>query len=698
MVNEPAAQRRVLTDVPAARRLQLLVVEDQPMNQRLICLQLEQLGGFDVVVSSNGASALALWEGGGVDIILTDCNMPVMDGFELTRTIRKLEAERGTRTPIIALTASAMQEDIERCTAAGMDSCLTKPVSIPQLADALDPWRRARGTPKTRPRRRVATGATRRMDYLRAIQAMLGSTEPTDAEPLLLDFTSNTRAGMKEAAAAFERGDLEQVGRVMHRLSPSMKLVGAAALGSHAQNLETAARRGERGVANGLWAAVRDAWAAVEHDLSMAAGPTAATRVGTKTRGPGGERLATDGESDWQSELKVLVIDDDVFMRRFLRDLLGTFDIDQVQIAQDGRMALQLLSGGREDFDLVLCDLAMPGMDGVELIRHLAELRFGGSIILMSAAGSRVLNSVEGLAIQHGLTIAGSLVKPFEASALKEILRRRPAVSNRRTTQTQVAPVDASELRQALENGELTIHLQPKVYADNLEVAGVEVLARWFRRDGSPVPPSVFVRVAEANGLADLLFDKVLSMALGAAARMGQAGHGGLKVAINVSAVSLARLEIAALILDRVAEFGVPSTNLVFEVTETGVVRDLKVALDVLARLRLQGIGLSIDDFGTGYSSIDLLRRVPFTELKIDRSFVANGLRDPSARHLIASSVSMAHGLGMRVVAEGVETEGELGLVRELGCDEIQGYLVARPMDESSLLRWFALRGASAAG
>lgn len=695
--HEPAPQRRGLADAQAARQTQILVVEDQPMNQRLICLQLEQLGGFDVVVSSNGATALELWEGGGVDIILTDCNMPVMDGYELARTIRKREAAAGTRIPIIALTASAMVEDIERCEAAGMESCLTKPVSIAQLAAALDAWRKTRTAPATRPRRRVATGATRRMDYLRAIQAMLGSDDPTDAEPLLLDFTNNTRAGMEEAAAAFERGDLEQVGHIMHRLSPSMKLVGAAALGSHAQNLEAAARRGERRVAQVVWASVKDAWAAVELDLSLPIRTAVATRADAKARGPSDQRLQTDSESEWQSELNVLVIDDDVFMRRFLRDLLRTFGIDRVQIAQDGRMALELLKDAG-DFDLVLCDLAMPGMDGVELIRHLAELRFGGSIILMSAAGARVLNSVEGLAIQHGLIIAGSLVKPFEASALREIVKRRPAVGNRRTTQTQVAPVDANELRQALENGELTIHLQPKVSADTLEVVGVEVLARWFRRDGTAVPPSVFVRVAEANGLADLLFDKVLSLSLSAASHMGKAGLGGLKMAINVSAVSLARLEIAELILDRIAEFGVPSRNLVFEVTETSVVRDLKVALDVLARLRLHGIGLSIDDFGTGYSSIDLLRRVPFTELKIDRSFVANGLRDPSARHLIASSVSMAHGLGMRVVAEGVETEGELGLVRELGCDEVQGYLVARPMDETSLMRWFALREANATG
>ncbi|HRE91711.1 MAG TPA: EAL domain-containing protein [Myxococcota bacterium] len=197
--------------------------------------------------------------------------------------------------------------------------------------------------------------------------------------------------------------------------------------------------------------------------------------------------------------------------------------------------------------------------------------------------------------------------------------------------------------------------------------------------------------MAEHHGLSDLLFEAILDQTLATARRLNH-HHPTLRFAVNVSARSLVKAETFEVVRGRLERAGLSPSRLILEVTETGLVQDMKVALSVLNRLRLLGVGLSIDDFGTGYSSIDLLRRAPFDELKIDRSFVANGVRDPSARHIIASSVSMARGLGLRVVAEGVENRDELALVRSLGCDELQGYLIARPMPEASLER-LLLRG-----
>jgi EAL domain-containing protein (putative c-di-GMP-specific phosphodiesterase class I) len=137
-------------------------------------------------------------------------------------------------------------------------------------------------------------------------------------------------------------------------------------------------------------------------------------------------------------------------------------------------------------------------------------------------------------------------------------------------------------------------------------------------------------------------------------------------------------------------EAGIQPRDLVLEVTETGVMEDLTTALDVLTRLRLKGFGLSIDDFGIGYSSFEQLGRIPFTEMKLDRSFVNKGQQDPAARAILESSMGMAQKLGLVTVAEGVETVGELALVRELGCDNVQGYLVAKPMPLDALLTWLA--------
>jgi EAL domain-containing protein (putative c-di-GMP-specific phosphodiesterase class I) len=260
---------------------------------------------------------------------------------------------------------------------------------------------------------------------------------------------------------------------------------------------------------------------------------------------------------------------------------------------------------------------------------------------------------------------------------------KRPSTG---TTEIGAMPLTALDVEEAIRSGEIGIYFQPKVDAQSLDLIGVEVLARWFHDDGSQTQPHAFVRVCEQYGLSDLLFDAVLDQTVAAARRLTHLNPS-LKFAVNVSARSLVRAETFELVRARLERAGLAPSRIILEVTETGLVQDLKVALGVLNRLRLHGIGLSIDDFGTGYSSIDLLRRAPFDELKVDRSFIANGVRDPAARHIIGSSVNLARGLGLRVVAEGVETREELALVRALGCDEVQGYLVARPMPEASLER-----------
>jgi len=137
---------------------------------------------------------------------------------------------------------------------------------------------------------------------------------------------------------------------------------------------------------------------------------------------------------------------------------------------------------------------------------------------------------------------------------------------------------------------------------------------------------------------------------------------------------------------------GLTPADIMLEVTETGVTKDIAVALDVLTRLRLKGFGLSIDDFGIGYSSFEQLGRIPFTEMKLDRSFVQRGGRDAAARAILESSLAMARKLELTTVAEGVETEAELALMRELGCDDVQGHLIARPMPCGDLIQWLRQR------
>lgn len=674
---------------PSAPRI--LIAEDQPMNQRLLKLQLEQVGNFELTLVANGLEALRLLANADFDILLTDCNMPHIDGYRLTELVREQESHFGGHLPIVAITASALEEDLQRCLSAGMDACLSKPLSVGALADAVSRWQAAGP--------RSAASRPRREGYLLALGSMVGELGREALENLLDDFMISTMDLIEEARRHLANDAPELLSQVMHKVKPTAALVGAKALAAVAELIERAGKRNDLPLQKEVWPALEALWQRVTSDLATTSVPVPISD---------GDHHAVPLD-DGLSELRALVIDDDPFTTRYVANMLSELGVARVAIAEDGASALQRMQTDN-NVDVVLCDLAMPGMDGVELLRHLAESKLKASFIFMSGAGERVLESVEALARQHGFNVLGTIKKPVGREVLATLLRRhRPAASRRMARvlpQTSIGAtsarpatpggnnrepvrVTAEEVAQALALREITVHLQPKVRADSLQPIGVEALARWFRADGSFISPGVFVPIIESQGLQDTLFDLVLEQSLDVSRRLTERGYP-LKISVNVSALSLERLEFVERVLDRTRRSGVDPHRLVLEVTETGLVRDQRVALDVLTRLRLHGIELSIDDFGTGYSSIDLLRRVPFTELKVDRSFIMTCVRDQSARHIISSSVGLARGLGMMVVAEGVETATELATVRELGCDEIQGYFTGRPMAESALLLWLA--------
>jgi len=249
-------------------------------------------------------------------------------------------------------------------------------------------------------------------------------------------------------------------------------------------------------------------------------------------------------------------------------------------------------------------------------------------------------------------------------------------------------PVVSSEaIRGAMAANEFSIWFQPKVDATSLRAVGMEALARWQLPGGKFIPPDSFISVAENEGLIGELSRLLVTISLTEAAKLFTAGHP-LKVAINLSGTWLNDLSLPDFILTKTTAVGLTAADVILEVTETGVMEDLTTALDVLSRLRLKGFGLSIDDFGIGYSSFEQLGRIPFTEMKLDRSFVSKGVEDAASRAILESSMDMAHKLNLATVAEGVETELDLKLVRSLGCDLVQGYLIAKPMPVKDLIVW----------
>ena len=392
------------------------------------------------------------------------------------------------------------------------------------------------------------------------------------------------------------------------------------------------------------------------------------------------------------SPLQALIVDDEVFMQRLIARVLGRLNIDKVAVAGSGQEALDVLSGGGPVPDVVLCDLNMPGMDGIEFLRHLAGRGFTGDVILVSGEDKRILETAQALAEAHALSILGSLAKPVTPEGLSALLSKRGA-AGRPIQPLEAQAFTAEEVRRGVDVGYIVPFFQPKIDLKTQQLVGVETLARWRDPIRGLVGPASFLGLAEREGIIDPLTDVILAQA------MSQAGEwlrGGLviKVAVNISMESVYRLDLPEVFAGVAVRAGVPPANVIIEVTESRLQSDLARALEVLTRLRLKGFGLSIDDFGTGYSSMEQLRRFPFTELKIDRAFVHDAHPGTAAHAILESSVSLARRLGMSIVAEGVEHQGDWDRVAGFGIDMAQGYLMARPMPGDEIVPW--LRGWSA--
>ena len=383
--------------------------------------------------------------------------------------------------------------------------------------------------------------------------------------------------------------------------------------------------------------------------------------------------------------VKILVLDDEPFMRKLLARMLTNQGFTSVTLCESGRAALDRVDGVDTRPNLILLDLNMPEMDGIEFVRHLVERNYTGSLILISGEDERMLQTVEKLVQAHKITVLGHIHKPVKPEALSALLEKW-APSSLDSPKAQKV-YGADEVRAAINNGELVNYYQPKVAVATGKVAGVETLVRWRHPVHGIVPPDQFIGVAEANGLIDDLTRVVLTSALAQAKAWQEAGLV-LRVAVNVSMDSLASLDFLDFVTGLTAKTGIPPQEIVLEVTESQLMGDARIPLEILTRLRLKRFRLSIDDFGTGHSSLAQLRDIPFDELKIDQSFVHRAWTVDTLRAMYDASLALARQLGMEVVAEGVEDRDDWDLLLRTGCDLAQGAFISRPMPAEDLPGW----------
>lgn len=385
---------------------------------------------------------------------------------------------------------------------------------------------------------------------------------------------------------------------------------------------------------------------------------------------------------DW-SELQVMVVEDHGFQRRIAMRLLAELGVEQALEGADGLDALDVLRRQATPPDVVLVDLDMPGMDGIECIGQIAQERLARAVVVVSALDPALLHTVQTMARAYGLRVLGSVEKPLTRNKLEEVLVR---FSDQAGEQHDEAEVDFTvpALLDALANGEIVPWFQPQVEFGNGKVVAVEALARWERADGSVVRPLLFVPMLEQEGRADALTERMLDEGCRWLQRWCHAGMR-LKLSVNVSPLALADPQAADRYQAIVESHGVKPEDVVLEITESSLMTDAARGLGVLARLRLKGFGLSIDDFGTGYSSLAQLAQVPFTELKIDKEFVFSAHSQPRKRAMVEASLDLARKLNLVTVAEGVETVEDWQLLAELGCRIAQGWLIGRPVPGSEL-------------
>jgi EAL domain-containing protein (putative c-di-GMP-specific phosphodiesterase class I)/CheY-like chemotaxis protein len=393
----------------------------------------------------------------------------------------------------------------------------------------------------------------------------------------------------------------------------------------------------------------------------------------------------------------VLLVEDKLLQRSLLERILRSLGPSSLAVAADGREALALLAANPA-INLLITDLQMPVMDGVELLRHLGQRKLDPALVLMSATDPAILGAAERVAKAYGLNILATVAKPLTRTGLIALaaLGRGGSPSRPAASGGPLRLMDEHAIRRAVRAGRLIPYFQPKVNLATGALAGAEVLARLSDADGSLISPGAFIPVIETEAMLALDFTlEVASVALRDLAAWDGPGQT-RPVSVNLPSVCLCYPATIDALLRETGQFGAVNGDLTWEVTETAAIANYAVALEVLTRLRLMGFGIAIDDYGTGHSSMERLASIPFTEVKIDRSFVSGSADSAQKRMILGSTIRLVRELGMTCVAEGAETEAEVAVLRELGCDVVQGYAVARPMPVAAFRAWAEARDANA--
>jgi EAL domain-containing protein (putative c-di-GMP-specific phosphodiesterase class I)/FixJ family two-component response regulator len=377
------------------------------------------------------------------------------------------------------------------------------------------------------------------------------------------------------------------------------------------------------------------------------------------------------------TERRVLIIDDEIRVCRIIEKVAKKLGI---KTSATDNPALFESAYLEFESNMIFLDLQMPGFDGIELLRKLADQNSKAAIVLISGMDESVINTSKDLGTSLGLNMAGSLQKPLDIDKIEEILKSdfklvKPQVISRHQ-------VTEEELLRAIEKDELVVYYQPQIDFKSGKIVGAEALVRWQDPDRGLIFPDSFIPLAEKNErligkLTETVLEKVLQNKIQ-----------DLSISVNISAKLLNNISYPDEVAKLLTKYKYQANLIMVEVTETGVMEDPVSTMDILVRFRLKNIKLSIDDYGTANSTLVQLHRMPFTELKVDKSFVMQAMKKDDAATIILATIELGHKLGLRVVAEGVEDQETYDWLKDVGCDIAQGYHIAKPVDLKIFLNW----------
>ena len=657
----------------------VLVVDDNQFNQQ-IAAELLEAAGITVLLADNGKQGIDVLKKKPVDCVLMDIQMPVMDGLEATRKLRSME--KFARLPVIAMTANAMNEDRLQCLGVGMNDFMAKPFVPEVLYNTLIRW-------LTNTHDHVDTEVSHSPEQplpsddnacidLRVLEKQLGAV-PEKIGKFAAKFVDSARKGLVELDEACAKQDQITISAIGHRLKSSARTVGANLFAAHCQTLEDLKLSPDIHRSVEIVEELHDCFDKIDAFVT-------AYLHAKENPLPYSPPVHSEHQQAMNhTDLHVLVLEDDASHIEIASTTLRKLGVTRIMSCMDGNQALTMIRTYNPD--LLLCDLHLHGMDGITFLRLVAEHGYSGSVILLSAVDHNLLKAAESLVKAYGLNLLSAIKKPLLPDTLQLALAHQRHSKPERVQYKKEAMLTLAELQQGIADECIEVFYQPKVSVFNKQVVGAECLARWRHHERGIIGPGSFVPVMEAHGMIDVLTHEILKKGSQQLGEWLKEGHD-FKLSVNVSMDDLDQLDLPEEFERIVCHAGVQPQQITLELTESRLMENLTVSLEILTRLRLKGFGLSIDDFGTGFSTMENLKQLPVTELKVDRAFVNGATKDEAARAILGSSIQLGKIFRLNLVAEGVEKQQDWDLIASSGCDEVQGYFIAKPMAAKEFIEW----------